>query len=163
MLVQRVVEVCDVGLMMLVVMDLHCLRVDIRLERREVVWQRGKRMSRFGTRPAGVLLCDWWHRVQSFRSVALKPRIARHGSLHILASADVLSSPPTGGARGGVSAALAALSGRHYVDRPPVLLQFRAGAVHGRGGPRCKEHRDAKVAAACSALVSRDRKSTRLN
>src|SRR5436309_8680933 len=154
MLVQRVVEVCDVGLMMLVVMDLHCLRVDIRLERREVVWQRGKRMSRFGTRPAGVLLCDWWHRVQSFRSVALKPRIARPGSLHILASADVLSSPPTGGARGGVPAALAALSGRHHVDRPAVLLQFRPRAIHGGGGSGGQKHRNPKTVAACAALVS---------
>src|SRR6266849_9451742 len=149
MLVQRDVEVCNVGLMMLVVMDLHCLRVDIRLERREVVRQRGKRMSRFGTRPACVLLGDLWHRIQSFRSVAVKPRIARHGSLHILASADVLSSPPTGGARGGVSAALAALSGRHYVDRPAVLLQFRAGAVHGGGGSRRQKHRDSKTPTAC--------------
>src|SRR5882672_2263741 len=151
MFVQRVVEVCDVGLMMLVVMDLHRLRVDVRLEGREVVWQRGKRMSRFGTRPACVLLCDLWHRVQSFRSVAVKPRIARHGSLHILASADVLTSPPTGGARGGVSAALAALSGRHYVDRPAVLFQFRARAVHGGGGSRGQKHRNPKTAAACPA------------
>src|SRR6266576_58286 len=47
-----------------------------------------------------------------------------------LGSADVLSTPTSGGARGGVSAALAALSGRHYVDRPAVLFQFCTRAVH---------------------------------
>src|ERR1041385_4332260 len=43
-LAQRVVEIVDVGLMMLAVVDLHGLRVDMRLERPEIVRQRRKRM-----------------------------------------------------------------------------------------------------------------------
>ena len=39
MLVERGVQVGDVGLMMLAVMNLHRLRVDVRFERREVVRQ----------------------------------------------------------------------------------------------------------------------------
>src|SRR5258708_19180181 len=48
-----------------------------------------------------------------------------------LGSADVLSTPTSGGARGGVSAALAALSRRYYVDRPALLFQFFSRAVSG--------------------------------
>jgi len=40
MLVQGVVEIGDVRLMMLAVVDLHRLRVDVRLEGGEVVRQR---------------------------------------------------------------------------------------------------------------------------
>src|SRR5438093_7083845 len=146
MLVQRVVEVCDIGLMMLAVMDLHRLRVDVRLERRDVVWQRGQRVSR------EFLYLS--HRVCPEKCGFQTPHCATQFPPY-LGSADVLSSPPTGGARGGVSVALAALSGRHYVDWPLVLLQFRAGAVHGGGGSRGQKHRNPKTAAACSALVSR--------
>ena len=42
-LLERRVEIVDVGLMMLAVMDLHRLRVDVRLERVVGVGQRGKR------------------------------------------------------------------------------------------------------------------------
>jgi hypothetical protein len=38
---QGVVEIRDVGLMMLAVMDLHGLRIDVGLERREFVGQCG--------------------------------------------------------------------------------------------------------------------------
>ena len=38
-LLERGVQVVDVGLMMLAVMDLHRLRVDVRLERGEVIGQ----------------------------------------------------------------------------------------------------------------------------
>ena len=50
MLGERVVEVGDVGLVMLAVMDLHRLRIDVRLERRKVVWQFWQRMSSFSRR-----------------------------------------------------------------------------------------------------------------
>src|SRR5207237_8396322 len=72
-----------------------------------------------------------------------------------LGSAVVRSCSSVGGAGGRVSAALAALSGRDYVDRPTVLLQFRAGAVHGGGGSRGQKYRDAETPAARAALVPR--------
>src|SRR5205814_971120 len=63
----------------------------------------------------------------------------------------VLSHP--GGARGGVTAALAALPRRYYVDRPAVLLQFRAGAVHGGSGRGYQERRDAEARTARPRVV----------
>src|SRR4051794_29651411 len=46
-LLQRRVQVVDVGLMVLSVMDFHGLRVDVRLERGEVVGKRWKCKSHF--------------------------------------------------------------------------------------------------------------------
>ena len=46
-LLDRRVQVVDVRLMMLAVMDLHRLRVDVRLERGEIVGKRGKREGHF--------------------------------------------------------------------------------------------------------------------
>src|SRR2546421_194235 len=39
---QRIVEIRDVGLVMFAVVDLHGLRVNVRLQRREIVRQRGE-------------------------------------------------------------------------------------------------------------------------
>ena len=41
MLFQRGIEVGDIGTVVLVVMDLHGLRVDVRLQRAEVIRERG--------------------------------------------------------------------------------------------------------------------------
>src|SRR6266581_9376667 len=49
MFTQGVVEVGDVGLMMLAVVDLHGLRVDMRLECGEVVRQLGEHVSCFSS------------------------------------------------------------------------------------------------------------------
>src|SRR5713226_6321718 len=81
-----------------------------------------------------------------------KPRIARHSSPHILLRG-TCRPLPLRRPRGGVSPALAALPGRNYVDRPAVLLQLRAGAIHGGSGPRRQKHRNPEAAAAGAALV----------
>src|SRR6266550_613368 len=154
MFVQRVVEVGDVGLVMLTVVDLHRLRVDVRLEGREIVRQRRKYVSRLGrSRALFFYLCP---RYDPEKFGLQTPHCAARFHPY-LGSADVLSAPTSGGARGGVSAALAALSGRHYVDRPAVLFQFCTRAVHGGGGSCGQEYRDAKARASCPALVSRRR------
>jgi hypothetical protein len=44
MLLERRAQIVDVGLVMFPVMDLHRLRVDVRLERSEVVRELGKFM-----------------------------------------------------------------------------------------------------------------------
>src|SRR6266571_121926 len=128
MFVQRVVEIGDVGLVMLPVVDLHRLRVNVRLEGGEIVRQRGQYVSRLGcSRPLFFYLC---HREYPGKFRFQTPHCATQFPPY-LGSADVLSSPISGGARGGVPAALAALSGRHYVDRPALLLQLCTGPVRG--------------------------------
>src|SRR2546422_11196240 len=131
MFVQRIVEVGDVGLMMFAVVDLHRLRVDVRLEGGEVVWQRGKRVSR------EFLYLS--HCVRPEKCGSQTPHCAARFPPY-LGSADVLSSPTSGGARGGVPAAAAALSGRHYVGAPGVLRHVRTGPVHDAPACACKKH-----------------------
>src|SRR5258705_3694035 len=146
MLVQRVVEVGDVGLVMLAVVDLHRLRVDVRFEGREIVRQRRKYVSGLGrSRALFFYLC---HRYDPEKFGFQTPHCAARFPPY-LGSADVLSTPTSGGARGGVSAALAALSGRHYVDRPAVLFQFCTRSLHGGGGSCRPKHGDAKARAPC--------------
>src|SRR5256885_15026763 len=72
---QRIIEIRDVGLVMFAVVDLHGLRVDVGLQRCEVVRQRRKLVSRE--------LLYLRHCVVRL-SVLVQPRIARRGSLHIL-------------------------------------------------------------------------------
>src|SRR5947208_5484416 len=130
--------------MMLPVVDLHRLRVDMRLECREVVWQWGKYVTCFcRSRALLFYLCHREHPCEVWMSnPALRDTVP---SISWLRGRAVLFF--FGGAGGRVSAALAALSGRHYVDRPTVLLQFRAGAVHGGGGSRGQKYRDAETPA----------------
>src|ERR1700731_324133 len=45
---ERLVKIGDVSIVMLVVMDLHGLRANVRLEGVEGVWQRRQRMSHLG-------------------------------------------------------------------------------------------------------------------
>src|SRR5207244_3261008 len=46
---------------------------------------------------------------------------------------------------------------RHHVDRSPLLLQLRAGSVHGRGGRGDQERRDAEARAAGTVVVPVER------
>src|SRR2546430_11833022 len=151
MLGKRVVEVGDVRLMMFAVVDLHGLRVDVGLERREIVGQWRQYLSRFATRFSRALFFHVGHRVCPFECASQTPHCATQFPPYF-APRNVLSSPTSGGARGGVSAALAALPRRHYVDRSAVLLQLRAGSVHGGGRRRHEERRYAKARAARARL-----------
>ena len=54
MLLERGVQVGDVRLMMLPVMDLHRLRVDVRLERGEVVWELGQFVRHASSSASGL-------------------------------------------------------------------------------------------------------------
>src|SRR5947209_2242012 len=141
---QRIVEIRDVGLVMFAVVDLHGLRVNVRLQRREIVRQRRKLVSRE--------LLYLRHCARPVECACPTPHCATRFPPYF-APRNVLSSPTSGGARGGVSAALAALPRRHYVDRSAVLLQLRAGSVHGGGRRRHEERRYAKARAARARLV----------
>src|SRR5712664_3505098 len=105
MLVERVVEIGDICLVMLVVVNLHRLRVDLRLECREVVGQRGKGVFRV---PAGgrLLFLDLCHCGRSLEVCTSNP--ALRGTVPpISCSAERAVLSHSGGARGGVSPALA--------------------------------------------------------
>src|SRR3989475_13181950 len=144
MLRDRIVEVRDVGLVMFAVVDLHRLRVDVRLQGCEVIRRRRKLVTRE--------LLYFRHCVRPVECACRTPHCATRFPPYF-APRNVLSSPTSGGARGGSSAALAALPRRQYVDRYAVLLQLRAGSVHGGGRRRHEERRYAKARAARARLV----------
>src|SRR6267142_1102994 len=75
MLAQRIIEVRDVGLVVLAVMDLHGLGVDVRLEGREIIGKLGQHVARFAGRLDGALLFYLCHSIQSFKRCLSNPAL----------------------------------------------------------------------------------------